>query len=123
MRFTFKKTQEVEKRKLLQTKMEELANLTDEIEKSYRRVWGEILKNISSGKYDISVEGVNLPFARMKILITFYFPQLRAEYDALLKERDIFGSRMFPVLRETDRKKGEELFVTLVHRTNRSNRF
>jgi len=112
MRFASKRTQELEKKKILLTKIEELANLVDEIVKSYRNIWGEIVANLSIGK-QVSVEGINLPFAKIQILINFYFPQLKPEYEILVKETDSFGRKIFPVLDERDEKKRGGLFVDL----------
>jgi hypothetical protein len=119
MRFASKRTQELEKKKLLQTKIEELANLVYEVEKSYRKMWGEIAANHFSNKESLNMEGINLPFDKIQILINFYFPQLKPAYDDLLKEKDIFGEKIFPTLRERDDKKRSVLFKDITHTYDR----
>ncbi|MCX5824651.1 MAG: hypothetical protein NTY86_14400 [Deltaproteobacteria bacterium] len=117
MRFASKRTQELEKKKLLQTKIEELANLVYEVEKSYRKLWGEIAVNHFSSKQPLNMDGINLPFDKIQILINFYFPQLKPAYNDLVKEKDSFGEKIFPTLREGDEKKRSELFkdITRTH--------
>jgi hypothetical protein len=117
MRFASKRTQELEKKKLLQTKIEELANLVYEIEKSYRKIWGEIAACHYSKKELLNMESINLPFDKIQILINFYFPQLKPAYDNLIKEKDSFGDKIFPTLREQNDEKRKELFkgITQTH--------
>lgn len=121
MRFTFKRTREIEKRKLLQTKIEELANLIDEMVRSYRKLWGEIAVSVSAGR-QISVEGINPPFTKIQILIEFYFPQLRQDYQTLIKETGDFGRNIFPTLNEQDKIKRGQLFGDLTVNHERINK-
>lgn len=107
--FIYKRTIELEKKKLIQTKIEELTQLIDEVSKAYMKIWVKIKH---SGT-DVDFEGVNLPFVRIKILISFYFPELKPEYEILLKERDDFGNKILPVLIETDKVKRSQLYLEL----------
>jgi hypothetical protein len=111
-RLAHRKTQELEKRKMLQAKIEEFACLVDEIEKAYRKVWSAVAVSVSSKK-PLELSPLDIPFARARILIDFYFPQIGQTYEILMKERKDFGDKIFPTVNEQDEKKQAKLFMDL----------
>jgi len=87
----FKKTEELEKKKLLQTKIEEIAKLVDEIDRGYNMIWTTITPTDSFIKPTPNLESFVISFRRVKIVIDFYFPELKPIFNELIKESQKFA--------------------------------
>jgi hypothetical protein len=118
---TFKKTRELEKKKLLQTKIEEIATLIDEIDQDYTQLWGKVVSIVKLGM-KINAETVNtpkIPFSRVQILIDFYFPKLKTEYNELIKEKSKFGKQLVLLIDETNKTNQEGLIYEITDTSER----
>jgi hypothetical protein len=99
-KFTFKQTRELEKRKILREKIEELAKLTYKIKQEYTQIRNETRTNkVVITKSGVST-GINLKnindasksiedaFPLLYLLINFYFHELKSEYNELLNKKE-----------------------------------
>jgi len=114
-KITFKKTRELEKRKLLQTKIEEIAKLIDEIDQDYTQIWGKVVSNVRLGvKLNAEIVNIpNIPFSRVQILIDFYFPKLKIEYNELIKEKNKFVVQLVSLIDEKNKTNQEGLIYAI----------
>jgi len=106
-KFTFKQTRELEKRKILREKIEELAKLVYKLEDEYKQISTRIVTNAETGK-EINLEDLIStntlpPFPLISILIDFYFPELKTEYNELINKKEEFGKKVITFLKEKDK--------------------
>jgi hypothetical protein len=114
---TFKKTRELEKNKSLQAKIEELAKLIYKIKQGYTQIGAETRTNkVTITENGVST-GINLKnigdalksigdtFPLLYLLINFYFPELKSEYDELLNKDEDINKLLIPFwLREDEER-------------------
>ena len=75
--------------RLIQTKLEDIAELLDDLESRYRKISGDAILKVHSGK-PMVYEG-RLPTARLNALISFYAPELVEEKKQLERLAHTFG--------------------------------
>jgi len=110
--FNFKKTRELEKKKTLQAKIEELAELVDRTYKEDQQIWIEIplFK-------EINLENIKrlMPFVidpshkRVRIMIDFYFPELKTEYEELINNHAHFMNQVLYLAEEKNQANREKI--------------
>jgi len=109
MKVTFKQTRELEKKKILREKIEELAKLVYKIKDIYRNISMKIIVNaVTNGEIKDMSENV-LPFPLIRVLIDFYFPELKAEYNELADKKKEFGDQVVTFLKEKGQTRRKEI--------------
>ena len=95
--------------RLIQSKLEAIAEILDDIEFRYRQISGDAMKSVLAAKPLEFKEG-RLPTARLNALVTFYAPELSEEKKELDKKLDDFGQSLARTignrsLNESERKR------------------
>ncbi len=121
--FILKKNHELEKKKILREKIEELAKVVYELEEMYKQILAKILVNAETNE-KIDSEGLvrkdTLPSLLLsKILIYFYFPELKPEYNLLIKEKDRIGKKILDFLKEDDKVKRKKMAAEILYESDK----
>lgn len=79
-----------ERSRLVHEKLENIAQTANEMGEGMKRLYSDAIISVESGeRYNPQKP---LPFAKLELLLSFYAPELRPEYDQLLALRDEMGS-------------------------------
>jgi len=118
--YNFKKTKELEKKKNLQAKIEELAKLIYKIKQECTRIWTETRTNrVTITKNGVSTE-INLKNIEdalksikdvvplLYLLINFYFPELKSEYNKLSNKKENVNKLLVPFYLREDEERCRE---------------
>jgi len=112
--FNFRRTRELEKKKILQVKVEELVKLMYELSDEYTQISSEILAYTEVGK-EINLKGINAnTLLFIRTLITFYFPELKTLYEELEGKKKEFSEMIVSWLKKDQAFRKEiaaEIFV------------
>jgi len=122
-KFTFKQARELEKRKILQEKIEELAKLTYKIKQDYAQIRNETRTNkavltksgVSTGinlkNINDASKSIENAFPPLYLLINFYFHdfyELNSEYNELLNKKEEVNKLLMPFYLRDYLREGEE---------------
>lgn len=88
--------------RLTQSKLEELAQVLDEVAHHYVKISGDALMRVQFGK-PYKSDGSRIPHSRMAMLVHFYAPELRPELDALTKITERYGEVLAEAIRDVER--------------------
>ena len=93
--------------RLAQDKLEELAQVLDEIERHYTKISGDALLKVEFGK-EIKMDGGRIPHSRLSMLVDFYAPELAEQKTQLDKAAAEFGEVLVEAIRDVQRTKPEK---------------
>jgi hypothetical protein len=95
----FERERKWQRDRLLQEKLLEIAQLTDDLQRAFAKLCGDAVVALYGGA---ELKVAPIPLARLKILTTFYASDLRHDMERIIKVRDDAGPSLTEVL--TNRK-------------------
>jgi len=88
--------------KLTQEKLEELAEVIDEVAHHYRKISGDALMRVQYGKQYES-NGSRIPYSRLSMLTHFHAPELLPDLESLTSETNAYGEVLAETIRDVVR--------------------
>ena len=79
--------------KLTQNKLEELAQVLDEVSYHYKKISGDALMRVQFGK-PYQSDGSRIPHNRLAMLVHFYAPELLSNLESLTKATNSYGETL-----------------------------
>ena len=101
--------------KLAQAKLEEVAQLLDEVAHHYKKISGAALMKVQLGK-PIELNSDCIPHGRLSMLVNFYAPEIAPDLKELKKITDKYGEVFAEAIRDVkrDMPKKQELNARLL---------
>lgn len=88
--------------KLTQSKLEELAQVLDEVAHHYVKISGDALMRVQFGK-PYKSDGTRIPHSRLAMLVNFYAPELTLDLQALTEMTKRYGEVLAEAIRDVPR--------------------
>jgi len=93
--------------RLRQEKLEEIAELLDQIQQHYSMLMGEVILKVEDDK-PFTQSGEHIPFDRLRILMEFYAPSMLDHWEKLENGRELFGKVLVDAIPSAHRTKQEK---------------
>jgi gas vesicle protein len=97
--------------KLTQSKLEELAQVLDEVAHHYRKISGDALMRVQFGK-PYQSDGSRIPHSRLAMLVHFYAPELIPDLGSLTKATNSYGETLAEAIRDVERNAQQKQDLT-----------
>ena len=93
----FERERKWQRDRLLQEKLLEIAKLTEDIQEKFCKLYADAISAVEGGQ-KLQPGSDPIPLVRIKILISFYAPELRPHIEQIIKIRDEVGTSVADVL-------------------------
>lgn len=107
--------------RLLHEKLEQIAEEANDLGERMRKLYSDAIVNVDAG--EPYRPEISLPFAKLEMLLNFYAPELKQDYDQLVRLRDEMGSTLVNLVNgriPTEKRQKQELNEKLLTASRRA---